>query len=538
MQIRHGVLAVLLAVLFISSVPAASEEITLQDNPGRSLADVISSAVGEHIGSETICWVSYELKVRESMLEMEVSFDLNGTHYISSRGHRDSGEGIEWNPSAEKLLLLKFRKNDSGEASAIRVVDRSEPISFSAPSIRIADVSAARSFSYVKEMLEKKSGEARNVYLALIALHPDNRAQETLLAEYEKSGGEGYRKSALFWYSNTLEGEDLGELPRLQEKAKGTELRKHFAFIYHNTNSKAGFSRLVEMVKTEEREVAEQAVFWIGQSDREEGLKILFDLYEERSEDDLREKVIFAISQHDSKQAAEYLKRIARSDTNPEMREKAIFWLSQRDEESLPLLVELYDAESSEKTREKIMFSISQVDTRAAIDVLEKIAREEDSVNLRKKAIFWIGQHDDESRAFEVISGLFAGETSAELKENMLFSIGQIEVPKAAAFLAAIAEKGEEERLREKALFWLVQRDDAAPAIDLLTSMYAREKSQEMKEKIIFNLYRLETREAISKLAEIAKTESNIDLRKKALFWLSQTDSDEAVEYLESTILQ
>ena len=49
--------------------------------------------------------------------------------------------------------------------------------------------------------------------------------------------------------------------------------------------------------------------------------------------------------------------------------------------------------------KEKILFSLSQNDGRKALEYLLKVARNEKNTELRKKAIFWIGQSGDDEAA-------------------------------------------------------------------------------------------------------------------------------------------
>ncbi|HEX6809429.1 MAG TPA: HEAT repeat domain-containing protein, partial [Gemmatimonadaceae bacterium] len=54
----------------------------------------------------------------------------------------------------------------------------------------------------------------------------------------------------------------------------------------------------------------------------------------------LKEQVIFALSQRDEREATDKLIDIARHDRNIELRKKAIFWLGQRDDPRVRKLLE------------------------------------------------------------------------------------------------------------------------------------------------------------------------------------------------------
>ena len=54
---------------------------------------------------------------------------------------------------------------------------------------------------------------------------------------------------------------------------------------------------------------------------------------------------------------------------------------------------------ASQKIMEKIVFSISQLDGSQALAMLSKIARSHREPEIRKKAIFWLGQRDETEAA-------------------------------------------------------------------------------------------------------------------------------------------
>jgi HEAT repeat protein len=52
----------------------------------------------------------------------------------------------------------------------------------------------------------------------------------------------------------------------------------------------------------------------------------------------------------------------------------------------------------------------------------------------------------------------------------------------------------------------------------------------------VFILSQQDDRASIEKLIEIARTDKDREVRKKAIFWLGQTDDDLALKFLEELI--
>ena len=78
----------------------------------------------------------------------------------------------------------------------------------------------------------------------------------------------------------------------------------------------------------------------------------------------------------------------------PELRKQALFWASQG---GLPTadLAGLYGSITDRGMREQLIFVLSQRGDKAAADKLFEIAKGDPDPELRKKALFWLGQMDD-----------------------------------------------------------------------------------------------------------------------------------------------
>jgi len=75
-----------------------------------------------------------------------------------------------------------------------------------------------------------------------------------------------------------------------------------------------------------------------------------------------------------------------------ETRKKALFWAGQGHNVDMGDLVKLYDSMSDREMKEQLIFVYSQRREEAALDKLFQIGKNDPDRELRKKAIFWIGQ--------------------------------------------------------------------------------------------------------------------------------------------------
>lgn len=91
------------------------------------------------------------------------------------------------------------------------------------------------------------------------------------------------------------------------------------------------------------RKVRRTAVFWVGQAAGEAATRGLTELVDDNAaERDVRTQAVFALSQRPRDEGVPALIRIARENKDPEIRRKAIFWLGQsNDPRALSLFEEL-----------------------------------------------------------------------------------------------------------------------------------------------------------------------------------------------------
>ncbi len=209
--------------------------------------------------------------------------------------------------------------------------------------------------------------------------------------------------------------------------------------------------------------VREQAVFWLSQVNTERALGYLEDILKTTNDDKIADKAIFAISQHNSPRASQMLRDYA-SNQNAEfqLRDKAIFWLGQRrGNENATFLKDLYGKERDAKLKDKIIFALSQQRGNESW-LMELATNESETVEMRKKALFWAGQNRATSLA--ELAGLYDRMSNREMKDQLIFVYSQRREKEAVDKLMDIARKENDRELRKKAVFWLGQSKDPRAA--------------------------------------------------------------------------
>src|SRR5438094_8150709 len=91
---------------------------------------------------------------------------------------------------------------------------------------------------------------------------------------------------------------------------------------------------LLKIAKSDDvsRKLRRSAVFWLGQAAGDAATRGLTDLVDDGRQDrEVRESEVFALSQRPRDEGVPALIRVARENKDPDLRRKAIFWLGQSD---------------------------------------------------------------------------------------------------------------------------------------------------------------------------------------------------------------
>ncbi|HEV7366258.1 MAG TPA: HEAT repeat domain-containing protein [Gemmatimonadales bacterium] len=251
----------------------------------------------------------------------------------------------------------------------------------------------------------------------------------------------------------------------------------------------------------------------------------------------LRRKAVFLVAQQKEPGTEDLLLESVRTDPDSDVRGQAVFWLSQvGTERAVGALDSILRFSKDAEIQDKAVFALSQQDNPRAQQALRSYAeREGIPEGTREKAIFWLGQHQSAENA-TYLRSLYGKLKSQDLKKKVLFSLSQMGGEENGRWLLRVAgDTSQGLEMRKQALFWAGQ---GGVSIDELTKLYAKVSDKEMREQLIFVYSQRDEPAALDKLIEIAKSDPNPDLKKRALFWLGQSEDSRAVQALQDIIEQ
>jgi HEAT repeat protein len=251
----------------------------------------------------------------------------------------------------------------------------------------------------------------------------------------------------------------------------------------------------------------------------------------------LRRKAVFLVAQQHQPGTEDILLESVRNDPDMDVRRQAVFWLSQvGTNRAVAALDSILRFSKDPEIQDKAVFALSQHESPRAQQALRTYAeRVEVPEEARGKAIFWLGQRQTpENAAF--LRSLYGRLKSEELKKKVLFSLSQMGGKENGRWLLGIAgDSSQTTEMRKQALFWAGQ---GGVSIGELTKLYSRVTDREMREQLVFVYSQRDEPAALDKLIEIAKTDPSPELRKRALFWLGQSDDARAVQAIQDIIDQ
>ena len=227
----------------------------------------------------------------------------------------------------------------------------------------------------------------------------DSREVESILLNAARSDPDTeVRLQAVFWLSQVDSEHAVAALDSILAREGDREIQEKAIFALSQHDSRAARQALRRYAERTDipSDLKQNAVFWIGQSDDPENAAFLRSLFGRTQDTELKDKILFSLSQTDDPASSRFLGEVARNQSESiEVRKKALFWMSQKNGVSGADMAALYGTFSDREIKEQVIFALSQMEDRAAVDKLIDIARREPDRELRKKAIFWLSQVDD-----------------------------------------------------------------------------------------------------------------------------------------------
>ncbi len=278
----------------------------------------------------------------------------------------------------------------------------------------VLQMDADRAIPLLRKVLARRDAGSeclRRRAVFLVSQHQSPETESILLDAARNDPDREVRGQAVFWLSQAGGESAVTALDSIVRQSPDTELQEKAIFALSQQESPKALDALRSYAERTDvpEENREKAIFWIGQRRGAENGAYLRALYARLTAEPLKEKALFALSQRNEPENQRFLLDVARNESEKlEMRKRALFWAGQSGA-SLGELDALYGSLRNPEMKEQVIFALSQRNDSAAVDRLIGIARTEKDTELRKKAIFWLGQSRD-PRAAAFLGELLEGK--------------------------------------------------------------------------------------------------------------------------------
>jgi hypothetical protein len=201
------------------------------------------------------------------------------------------------------------------------------------------------------------------------------------------------------------------------------KLRAHAAYLVAQKRTAGTEEVLLGIIREDpSKEVREAAVFWLSGVGTQRALDILSDILNTSREEALQEKAVYALSQHGGVQAGRLLREAAERHPRRKVRESAIYWIGSRGTEGAEFLRTLFGRLEDPALKEKVLFSLSQSGAESRRFLLSVAEDARQPVAVRKQAIYSAGLA---GVPVAELSALYDRLDGRELKEQAIFALSQ-----------------------------------------------------------------------------------------------------------------
>ena len=168
-----------------------------------------------------------------------------------------------------------------------------------------------------------------------------------------------------------------------------------------------------------------------------------------------------------------------------------------------------------------------------ATQALESLSESKAPQEQRKNAIFWLGQTRGRDGA-TIVERFARHDGDAEVREHAVFSLSQTKAIDGYAVIHDIALHDTADHVRSQSLFWMAQTGDARAPKDILAAIHS-DKDADVREQGVFALSQLHPG-GDTALIDILRSDAPRDVKEKAMFWLGQSGSDEAIRFIDQAL--
>jgi HEAT repeat protein len=293
----------------------------------------------------------------------------------------------------------------------------------------------------------------------------------------------------------------------------------------------------------EDVSVRAEALSALGQMDLAAAMPVVKKVLQRRDECtvELRRRALSVIARQPTSESVGLLLDVAKNDTDAGLRGEAMRWLPRvAGDSAVPQLEELLRSSTDEQTQRSVISALGSIDSdRARRAVRTIIERNDAAERARYEAILSLSRERDgrvvSADDATYLRSLYAKLEAARLKEAVLTSVGRIQSNESEQFLLSVARNTNETPSLRAAALSRLGRMTTVRVVDI-AKLYDVADSRAMREQILRALSERKEPEAIDKMIDIAKKDTDPQIRRTAVNLISraaQGGNERAKKFLQ-----
>ena len=256
---------------------------------------------------------------------------------------------------------------------------------------------------------------------------------------------------------------------------------------------------------------------------------------------ELRRRALYVVGRQPGPDATAIILDVARNDPDRGIRGEAMRWLPRvAGDAAIPQLEELLRTSADEQTQRAAVSALGAMDSEAARRAIRAVIERNDAAErVRYDAIASIARDRDgrQASAEEIayLRALYGRVPTTRLKEAVLSAVSRVPAAENEQFLLGIARNANEPaQLRAAALQRLGRMQTVK--VEDIARLYDVADSRGMREQILSALSQRSEPEAIDKMMEIARRDTDPRIRSYAFSLLGRSNNERAKALLKEII--
>jgi HEAT repeat protein len=250
----------------------------------------------------------------------------------------------------------------------------------------------------------KKNRELRR-NAVFIMCHDDDEETEDLLIELlKKETDPEFQSELVMCLSSSGSSRALDAMLELYRSTNSSQVSVMILSSIGHFGGDRAYDFLLDVARDRDgdAEARGYALHGLSMTDREDEVTdVVVEILAEESEPEILEMALSALHRVDNPRANQALLDIVgREDVDEDIRAYALHFAAANDVIDIRLLRTIYDGTDSREMKVQVCHILTQMDQEdAALDMLIDIARNERDSEIRRDAVFWIGQFENDRAA-------------------------------------------------------------------------------------------------------------------------------------------